>query len=56
METCNGCRFFFPIPETDLDHQEGKGDCVLKQEDQKGKFWTSRPVFEWDTACDGKKS
>lgn len=52
MATCGECASFFKIPEKDLDYEEGKGDCVLQNQDQKGKYWLSKPVFETDAACD----
>ena len=56
MATCGDCAFFFPIPEADLDFQKGKGDCVMEQQDQKGKFWLSKPVFDDQAACDNKRA
>lgn len=52
MGTCGKCASFFKIPGGDLDYEDGKGDCVLQQQDQKGKFWLSKPVFESDAGCD----
>lgn len=52
MPTCGECASFFKIPENDLDYEEGKGDCVMQNQDQKGKFWLSKPVFESDSACE----
>lgn len=54
MATCGNCGSFFPIPESDLDYEQGKGDCVMQQQDQKGKYWLSKPVFESDPQCDQK--
>ncbi|QTA92878.1 benzylsuccinate synthase gamma subunit family protein [Desulfonema magnum] len=51
MSKCADCAFFFRIPEGDLDYEQGKGDCVMEQQDEKGKFWLSKPVFESDEAC-----
>ncbi len=51
MATCEECAFFFPIPETDMDFESGKGDCVQQQQDTKGKFWLSKPVLETSEAC-----
>ena len=51
MSACKTCRFFFPIPETEFDYEPGKGDCVTRKKDEKGKFWTSKPVFETGPAC-----
>jgi len=36
---------FFPIPEDADDFEPGKGDFVVEQKDEKGKFWLSKPVF-----------
>ena len=55
MATCGECGLFFKIPESDLDYEKGKGDCVMQKQDQKGKYWVSRPVCESDQACDQKK-
>lgn len=52
MATCKECSFFFRIPETDLDYEEGKGDCVIQRQDQKGKFWLSKPRLAADPACE----
>jgi len=52
MATCGECASYFAIPEGDLDYEKGKGDCVVEQQDQKGKFWLSRPVKDTDLACD----
>jgi benzylsuccinate synthase len=51
MAKCRECASFFNIPENDLDYEKGKGDCVREKQDQKGKFWQARPVFETDEAC-----
>ncbi len=52
MATCGECASFFAIPAGDLDYEKGKGDCVVQQQDQKGKFWLSKPVKDTDVACD----
>ncbi len=51
MAKCADCSFFFGIPECDLDYEQGKGDCVIQQQDEKGKFWLSKPVFQDDEGC-----
>jgi hypothetical protein len=51
MAFCKECRFFFPIPEDADDYEEGKGDCVREEQDDKGKFWLSKP-----TTCDSDTS
>jgi benzylsuccinate synthase len=55
MAICGECAQFFKIPETDLDFEKGKGDCVREKRDQKGQFWLSKPVFETDGGCDEMK-
>ena len=44
MRTCSMCKNWFPIPEKYPDYEEGKGDCVLEHEDDKGKWWTAKVV------------
>lgn len=51
MATCGECASFFTIPEQDMDYQKDKGDCVVEKQDQKGKFWLSKPVFATDAGC-----
>jgi benzylsuccinate synthase len=51
MTKCVDCCYFFPVPGADYDYEKGKGDCVQQEQDQKGKFWLSRPVFESSDAC-----
>jgi len=55
MATCVECASFFRIPETDMDYESGKGDCVIQKQDQKGKFWLSKPVFESNEACPNQR-
>lgn len=55
MAICGECTQFFKIPETDLDYKEGMGDCVREKQDQKGRFWLSRPVNESDAGCEEMK-
>lgn len=45
MAYCKECRFFFAIPEDADDYQAGKGDCVVEEQDEKGKYWKARPVM-----------
>jgi benzylsuccinate synthase len=52
MAKCEKCAFFFPIPEGDMDYEQDKGDCVQQQEDTKGKFWLSKPVFTTSESCE----
>ena len=56
MSNCEKCAFFFPIPEGDMDYEPNKGDCVKQQEDTKGKFWLSKPVFGGDEACEAHRT
>lgn len=51
MGTCLGCQHFFPIAEGEDDYEAGKGDCVTQKEDEKGKYWLSKPVFETSERC-----
>jgi benzylsuccinate synthase len=51
MARCADCSYFFSIPAGDYDYEKGKGDCVHEEQDQKGKFWLSRPVLEESDAC-----
>lgn len=50
--TCKQCANFFPVPAGVDDFEPGKADCVLEKEDEKGKYWLSKPVFENSTQCD----
>ncbi len=43
--------FFSEFPEGDLDYEQGKGDCVIQQQDEKGKFWLSKPVSQDNEGC-----
>ncbi len=45
MATCAECKSFFTIPENADDYEQGKGDCVREEKDQKGKYWLSKPVM-----------
>lgn len=49
--TCKQCANFFPVPASDDDYEAGKADCVLVKEDEKGKYWLSKPVSESGTRC-----
>lgn len=51
MATCETCTNFFPIPQDADDFEAGKGDCVTQKEDEKGRFWLSKPVFNISDAC-----
>jgi len=51
MDTCQGCVNLFPVPEAEEDFQPGKADCVLQKEDEKGKYWLSKPIFENSERC-----
>lgn len=50
--TCKGCANFFPVPDGEDDYESGKADCVREKEDEKGKYWLSRPVFEHSAQCE----
>lgn len=54
--TCKQCRNFFPVPGDADDHEAGKADCVLGKEDEKGKYWLSKPVFENSARCDAYRA
>jgi len=51
MAVCGECSFFFPVPEDAGDYDPGKGDCVTEHQDEKGKFWLSKPVMKDQDAC-----
>jgi benzylsuccinate synthase len=51
MAKCKECSFFFAIPENAGDYEPGKGDCVTAKQDEKGKYWLSKPVFNTMEAC-----
>ena len=51
MTTCKECEFFSAISENADDFEKHKGDCVTEKEDEKGKYWLSRPVFESNPCC-----
>nr|AIS23707.1 4-isopropylbenzyl-succinate synthase gamma subunit [Thauera sp. pCyN2] len=53
---CKVCSYFFPIPEDADDYATGKGDCVTEKEDEKGKFWLSKPVYETSECCSSYKA
>jgi hypothetical protein len=46
MASCKECRHFFSIPEDADDFAKGKGDCVMEERDDKGKYWSARPTME----------
>lgn len=52
MATCKECQQFFALPEDADDYQQGKGDCVTQKEDEKGKYWLSKPVTETSIRCE----
>lgn len=49
--TCRECEFFFTLPQDADDYEPGKGDCATQREDEKGKYWISRPAFEKNECC-----
>jgi benzylsuccinate synthase len=55
MATCKGCGYFFPVPEGADDYEAGKADCVTQKEDEKGKYWLSKPVTESTARCPSYK-
>lgn len=55
MTTCNDCEFFFAVPEDADDFEKNKGDCVTEKNDEKGRYWLSRPVFENSECCSAFK-
>ena len=52
MGSCKECEYFFPVPEGEDDYEAGRADCVVQKEDEKGKYWLSKPVFEKSERCD----
>lgn len=56
MTTCKKCEFFVAIAEDADDYDKGKGDCVTEKEDEKGKYWLSKPVFESAPCCGAFRS
>ena len=52
MAECKECSYFFSIPKDADDYEAEKGDCVTAHKDEKGRFWTSKPVFEKDEQCE----
>lgn len=55
MATCGNCSFYFKIPENADDYEPGKGDCINQVEDEKGKYWLSKPVFDHMDTCPNYK-
>lgn len=51
MSTCKDCEFFFTIPENADDFEKSKGDCVTEKEDEKGKYWLSKPTYDNNECC-----
>ena len=51
MATCEKCTNFFLVPHDADDFEAGKGDCVTQKEDEKGRYWLSKPVFNRYEAC-----
>jgi hypothetical protein len=45
MPICAECKSFFAVPEGADDYAINKGDCVLEEKDDKGKYWLSKPVM-----------
>lgn len=42
MAICNECKSFFSVPDNADDYEPGKGDCLIEEKDEKGKFWLSK--------------
>jgi len=38
MATCEGCAFFFRVPEGEDDFEPGKADCVTEHKGPKGQI------------------
>ncbi len=51
MSKCKNCNFFILVPDDADDFEPGKGDCITEKEDEKGKYWLSKPVFDNMEAC-----
>ena len=51
MATCEECGYFFPLPQDADEYEAGKGDCVNQKEDEKGKYWLSKPVTVTSERC-----
>ncbi len=45
MAICAECKSFFPVPDNADDYEPGKGDCVIEEKDEKGKFWLSKSTM-----------
>lgn len=52
MGKCHQCKWFFPVPEGEADYEPGKGDCVKECQDNKGKWWSMKVVFEHGECSD----
>jgi benzylsuccinate synthase/naphthyl-2-methylsuccinate synthase gamma subunit len=50
--TCRQCANFFPVPGDADDYGAGTAACVREKEDEKGKYWLSKPVYETSARCD----
>jgi len=50
--TCKQCANCFPVPADADDYEAGKADCVREKEDEKGKYWLSKPVTENSARCE----
>lgn len=51
MATCKECEHFFPVPQDADDFEKGKGDCVNEEQDEKGKYWLTKPIFDNSEQC-----
>ena len=46
MAICAECQSFFSVPDNADDYEPGKGDCVIEEIDEKGKFWLSKSTMD----------
>lgn len=51
MAKCEDCGYFFPLPQDADGYEAGKGDCVNQKEDEKGRYWLSKPVTVSTESC-----
>ncbi|HBW35852.1 benzylsuccinate synthase gamma subunit family protein [Desulfosporosinus sp. BICA1-9] len=46
MAICAECKSFFSVPDNADDYEPGKGDCVIEEKDEKGKYWLSKSTMD----------
>ena len=51
MAKCGKCAYFHRISDSEDDYEKDKGDCIIENKDEKGKFWTAKPVFDDTESC-----